>query len=77
MFEKLGFNDDTELKISAYDTRDRFTATRTLLGSACIFVKDMKDKGKTFRLNIFKDIFVIMRDLNLVKISAKSQKFNM
>ena len=45
MFEKLGFNDDTEMRISAYDTRDRFTATRTLLGSATILVKEMKEKG--------------------------------
>lgn len=45
MFEKLGFNDDTEVKISAYDTRDRFTATRTLLGSATILMKEMKEIG--------------------------------
>jgi hypothetical protein len=43
--DRIGVGDDTQLRISAYDFRDRFTATRTLLGSACITVADLKEQG--------------------------------
>ena len=47
IFEKFGISDETELRISAFDLRDRFTATRTLLGSANILIQDLKEQGRS------------------------------
>jgi hypothetical protein len=42
----------TEIRISAYDLRDRFTATRTLLGSASIQIQDLKEQGKFIEIHM-------------------------
>ena len=36
----------TEIKIAAYDLRERFTSTSTLLGTSTVFMDELKKAGK-------------------------------
>ena len=46
-----GMSDKTEMKIEAYDMRERYTSTSTLLGSAITSISELKH-GERIRLKL-------------------------
>ena len=49
-----GMNDKTDIKMEAYDMRERYTSTKTLLGKIVyFFYYKMKQKKKTCAINLF------------------------
>ena len=41
-----GVSDKAEIKLEAYDMRERYTSTRTLLGTACTTIADVKQSSR-------------------------------